>query len=199
MTGSIARECEKLFREQLRNYASIDNFGEVSPEISNYFQQFPETENEIAQQYFEVADNTFPIPEDNATALTALYVQLNERPFSLIWIAAMAMHSKLVAKDDFAFGYLCALFEQSVANSADVRAGRKATEGARQGAKERAASNATQRQATLERMRVLCEVHTVSRSAELAFKEKLGTSAEANRKLWYRNKKLGQTGQSPKK
>ncbi|MEQ9379998.1 MAG: hypothetical protein RJP95_03990 [Pirellulales bacterium] len=189
VSTSVERN-ETEFRRMLRNHARIDDFGEVDHSIVEFASDNISDTNEILRSYREAAEG-FRVPEDTALALVSLHVYQTEAPFTPLWLAAAAMHTKLIAKNDLAFGYFCALFDQVSLNSVDLRAGRKSALGSSEGARQRKAKNKPKTTAVLKRMAELQPAHTVKRSAELAFNEGLGSSAEANRKLWVRCKKAG--------
>jgi hypothetical protein len=121
--------------------------------------------------------------------IVAAWVQLFEEPFQMVWLAAMAQHA-YVLQDDYAFGYLIALLDQKKNSETHFLRGKETLRSAKLGgiAKSTATRAETQR-TMLELSRLVLAGHTVARASDLAFKNGLGTSATANKKLWQRNHK----------
>lgn len=120
--------------------------------------------------------------------LIACWADLFEKPFSDLWLAAMAQHAYYVLEDDFAFGYLTALIDQRTHNERDYLRGKKSLDSSRAGGAVRAARVRPETQSRLAKMRsLMASGHTCSRAAELAHKAGYGPSASANRKLWARH------------
>lgn len=190
LVSTSVKRNETEFHRMLKSHDRIDDSGQVNNRIVEFVSESISDKNEILKSYCDAA-KSLPVPENTALALVSLHVYQTEPPFTPLWLAAAAMHAKLTAKNDLAFGFLCALFDQVSLNATDLKAGRKSALGAREGARQLRAKNKPRSAAVLERMTELQRSHTVKRSAELAFNEGLGSSAEANRKLWVRHKKAG--------
>lgn len=120
--------------------------------------------------------------------LVAHWAQLFAEPLGEIWLAAMAQHACFIEEDDFAFGYLIAQLDQKRENETHFLRGNKILVAAKSGGMARSTSLKTNRDRILAEIKRLNEKsHTLARSAELAFKNNIGTSPEANRKLWRRH------------
>jgi len=120
--------------------------------------------------------------------LVAVWADLFAPPLGNLWLAANAMFLYEEEGNEFAFGYLTALLNGREASEKDVLRGRRSVDSARQGGQVRAASHAARTRKVLDELgRLIGEGHSVKRASELAAANHVGSSAEANRKLWSRH------------
>ncbi len=120
--------------------------------------------------------------------IVAAWVQLFEEPFQMVWLAAMAQHAYVLEEDDYAFGYLIALLDQKKNSETHFLRGKGTLRSAKLGGIAKSTATRVETQRTmLELSRLVLAGHTVARASDLAFKNGLGTSATANKKLWQRN------------
>lgn len=126
-------------------------------------------------------------------------------PFSELWYAGKIgfecwnllnwhrVHgpNEIALSDAMRLGQLLSEAEWRAAFKPAIVTGKGVTSGARKGGDRRSGNFLPAKNAILESMRNLLKAkHTVSRAAELTFKNGLGKSAAANRALWYRENQM---------
>jgi len=123
--------------------------------------------------------------------LEALWVELFAEPFGQLWLAVTAIHAFVVLEDDFAYGYLVSLLDQKTNdNESHLLRGKKNIESAKLGGQARSRQQNPKTTRTLQEMERLIETGlTISASANVAFKNKFGSSGGANKRLWTRHVK----------
>lgn len=106
-----------------------------------------------------------------------------------IWLAAKAQYS-LVRGDLFEFGCYSTLLEMKLKHERDALRGKKTNSAASTGGKMRGAELAADTQDRLMEMkRLVDQGKSVTDAARFAHKNGFGTSAAANRQLWYSHNK----------
>ena len=120
--------------------------------------------------------------------IVGLWAELFAEPLSDLWLAAMAYHAYYGERNDFAFGYLTAQLDLRRETEEDFLRGRKSVESGKAGAEIRASNSRSKTERILREMRRLIESgHPVRRAATIVAGVRIGTSADANRKLWDRH------------
>lgn len=112
------------------------------------------------------------------------------RPLTRLWYAANLVSLYFVHQDDMTFGYLWAEYNVRLRHETDAVRGSKTKKSASAGGRVRGSKFSAQRQKVVSEIERLVQVgHSVSRASHLVFANGHGTSAEANRKLFYRARK----------
>ena len=121
--------------------------------------------------------------------LCAIWADINTERFEPIWLAAMAQHAYWIEQNEYAFGYLVALLDQQRSNEPHFLRGQKAVVSASEGGKIRASKTRKSTDSVLAEMARLADNgQSISRAADLAYRNGFGASAGANKKLWYRHR-----------
>jgi hypothetical protein len=127
--------------------------------------------------------------QDRETFVVSLWADLFFQPFSDLWLAAVAQRAHYVEEDDYAFGYLTAQLDRRGEFESHYIRGQAIYENARRGGEIRASQKAPGSQRILTFMRRLVnDGQSVKKAARSAYDQKLGSSPEANRRLWNRHK-----------
>ena len=109
-------------------------------------------------------------------------------PLSRLWYAANMKSLYYIHYDDLRLGFLWSEYQQRMRSEEDAIRGGRLVNAGRAGAASRQAAYATRNAAIIRKMKELIESgHSMSRAASLALASGLGTSAEANRKLFNRH------------
>ncbi|MDQ2089753.1 hypothetical protein [Marimonas arenosa] len=112
------------------------------------------------------------------------------KPFSRLWYAANMFSLYYAHYDDLRVGFLWAEYQIRMRQGSNARRGEKTKNAARSGGEARRHANEALRQAVVEAMAP--QIHnglSISRAATLAYKGGVGSSPEANRRLFNRLKK----------
>ncbi len=141
----------------------------------------------VANHMLSPVNGNGPRPID--PFVVGVWAELYLEPLSDVWLAAMANHAH-EAGNYFAFGYLVAQLEHQDTTEPHFLRGRKSVESGKAGAAARAQQNSSRTTAVLAEMRRLTAGgHSMSSAAEIAAKNRVGTYAAANKKLWLRHTK----------
>lgn len=129
-------------------------------------------------------------PEDHRNVwLTMVWAQLKFPPFGTVWLAAVANFACYVLENDYMFGYIIALLDQKRANEQDALRGKGTVSSAAKGGKARATESSKKSKLVLDEMKRLIEIgNSVANAARIVHARGKGTSPEANRALWKRNR-----------
>ena len=111
-------------------------------------------------------------------------------PLSRIWYVANMLRLYFIENDDMRLGFLWSEYRQRMQVEPSVALGRKIVAAAKRGGEARQASTIDRSSQIVSRIQSFIENgHSVSRAATLVADAGIGTSADANRKLFYRAKK----------
>jgi len=111
------------------------------------------------------------------------------KPLSRLWYAANMISLYYAHYDHLRLGYLWAEYQIRMRHETDSLRGKKSVASAQMGGAEHARAFENRRQRIIESIKRFVESgQSVSNAALLTFKNGLGSSAEANRKLWTRHK-----------
>ena len=149
-----------------------------------------------------IAHNLFCTHQDRYTSEVIRHVILARawqnyfgELLSAQWLAAHALYEYYVRGDNFAFGVMSSELRRKIECEQSYLRGEKVRQGQKLGGEMRRGQTKPNSQKTLEEMRRLISGPrrmSISSAANIAAKNGLGASQDANRKLWYRNaKKLG--------
>ncbi|WP_370301403.1 hypothetical protein [Pseudooceanicola sp.] len=145
------------------------------------------------EQYAETLPSTpdsFGNGHQQEVFWVALWAQQFAEPLGEIWLAAMAQHAAHVVGNKFALGYFTALLRQKATDEGHFLRGRKTLKSAKQGGEARSRQINPRTKTVISEMKLLmANGFTQADAARIAFKRKLGTSAEANERLFRRHRK----------
>lgn len=160
----------------------LDKRGRLSSEIISKVAEIEGTaEIEKAKKHF--GENWEIYIEELASKHLAV-------PLSRLWYAANMRALYYVHYDDLRLGFLWCEYKIRMRHEADSFRGKKNVTSARSGGEARAKRLQGRTEEILQRMQAFHRSgKSVANAASLAFKAGLGTSPEANRKLWTRHRK----------
>lgn len=118
------------------------------------------------------------------------WARLYSEPLSVVWIAALALYERHVARSGYRFCVLARMLQEKLTKEDDFLRGEKILADARAGGETQAVKARVVADPVLAEMRrMVAKGKSVSSAAHIAAKNGLGTSQAANRKLWYRRNK----------
>ncbi len=176
----------KVIEEQFSNIDPEELFDQISSEVRNVC-DFADW-SKIQAQIVSMKDNFDE--KDIKVFMIAVWAQYFSKPFDVFWLAAMADHALMIKDNRYAHGYFVALIEQTRNNQAHFLRGEKNLKSASLGGLAKSAQTRLRTGSVISEIsRLLKSGHSIFRAAELAYRNGLGTSAVANRKLWNRHLK----------
>ena len=140
---------------------------------------------EKLQECIKYIDGMLPFTEEQSSVW--LLLQCYYRWVNACYLASSGAAPPIVAEEVLLAGAAARQIELAIKNRADAMIGKAVVRGARSGGNQRRNNRAPGSERILTEMhRLVEEGKSVSRAADIAARKGLGTTAGANRQLWYR-------------